>query len=343
MEKMNEQIENIVRVNSEASVMRASIGYLGLAERKSILAIRGSHNTFIQVTSAYANSSDSDSFDSDTDEDDEAVVGIVENEKYKYIGEVRRGKREGFGVCYFVNGDKYLGSWENDKMHGIGKLTTKNGKQYSGEYSENSINGFVEYVNGQGVIHHGLMRGCRFVPSEPVIIKNSQCEFKGLLKYKDGKLTGVGTFNYSNGSRYEGEVCDYSECGLGIYYRNDGYVFKGQNRERSFSGFCEVQCTDGSLAYGELRNNIRNGLCITISPEGGCYSVGNYTDDIRNGGFISITRESTKFEIWFFGFCGHTVGKKENIVVYVNTVYPEFKYLLKIKNNTIWALLTNGI
>jgi hypothetical protein len=342
MEKSHqENQEQTDNENSEIDPLRASSNRTTQPRYDGTnRAFRGSHHTFIQVRAIYPSDSDSSCFDSsDTDEDENKLLKTLQTDRYKYIGEVMTGKREGFGICYYLNGDKYVGYWENDRMHGLGRLTRKNGKQFSGEYIDNSIYGFVEYVNRQGVIHHGLMQGCKFIPSEPIEIHNSDKVFQGLLKYKEGKLSGVGTFTYSNNELYEGEVLDYVECGLGIYYLNDGSVYKGNNKDRLFNGMCEIQYPDGTINYGDYKDNSRNGLCFTIPPDGS-YLIGIYSDDTRHGGFITISRECTMFELWYFGFCGLTIEKKENIIAYVNMVYPEYKHLLKLKNNSIWSILT---
>jgi hypothetical protein len=342
------------RSEERPTTLRASMGYMKetqffktnvgaeiSSERKSNDFLRGSHNTFIQSRFNHAENEEDSSdpeIDSDSDEKEERVESTILTEKYKYIGELKNGKKDGFGVCFYTNGDKYVGYWLDDAKSGFGRLTMKNGKTFSGEFSDNSIDGFVEYINNQGVVHYGIMRGYKFIPNEPLVMKNSKCRFQGKMKYNDGKLGGIGTFNYANGSKYEGEICDYSECGLGILYRHDGYIFKGENRERVFSGFCEVIHPDKSLHFGNYKNNIKEGLMISISADG-VYSVGLYQDDVKNGGFLSISKESKKFEIWLFGFSVKVVEKKENIIGYVNTVYPEYKYLLKLKNTCICNVL----
>ena len=62
--------------------------------------------------------------------------GEQENDKFKYKGEFKKGKREGYGECYYKNGEYYQGEWINDKRHGKGRLYYKNEK-----YEGNFING----------------------------------------------------------------------------------------------------------------------------------------------------------------------------------------------------------
>ena len=46
----------------------------------------------------------------------EEELGIeTKEEDYKFIGEYKNCKREGFGICYYSNGDRYVGMYKNNK------------------------------------------------------------------------------------------------------------------------------------------------------------------------------------------------------------------------------------
>jgi hypothetical protein len=55
-----------------------------------------------------------------------------------------------------------------------------------------------------------------------------------MLKFKDGKYNGKGTYYYADGRRYEGEYKDDVRNGKGTYYYADGNKFKEEwnNNER---------------------------------------------------------------------------------------------------------------
>ena len=55
----------------------------------------------------------------------------------KYKGELRDGKRFGYGVMEYSNGDVYEGTWNDDKRFGSGKLIQRNGDLYEGMWFEN--------------------------------------------------------------------------------------------------------------------------------------------------------------------------------------------------------------
>ena len=65
----------------------------------------------------------------------------LENDKFLYVGEVREGKKEGYGECFYKNGDYYKGEWVNDKKEGKGLLYFR-GERYEGNFK----NGY--YIGG---------------------------------------------------------------------------------------------------------------------------------------------------------------------------------------------------
>ena len=49
----------------------------------------------------------------------------------RYVGEFRRGKRNGQGTNTWTDGSKYVGEFQNDKFHGQGTLYNANGTVFS--------------------------------------------------------------------------------------------------------------------------------------------------------------------------------------------------------------------
>ena len=54
------------------------------------------------------------------------------SEKCNYQGERKNGKKNGYGVNFFTNGDKYEGEFRNDSYHGKGMYSWSDGKRYEG-------------------------------------------------------------------------------------------------------------------------------------------------------------------------------------------------------------------
>ena len=54
-----------------------------------------------------------------------------------YTGYIdQNGKRRGFGLKIFKNGDRYEGEWDNDKANGKGKFWHADGDYYEGEWKD---------------------------------------------------------------------------------------------------------------------------------------------------------------------------------------------------------------
>lgn len=51
---------------------------------------------------------------------------------FEYLGDWRDNCRNGFGRCYYYNGDLYEGQWLHDKRHGKGKAFLQSGERYVG-------------------------------------------------------------------------------------------------------------------------------------------------------------------------------------------------------------------
>ncbi len=70
----------------------------------------------------------------------------LNNNPYKYIGQVQNSVPHGFGKAEFENGDEYLGHWENGKISGRGIYSWKEGLTYAGEWVNHEKSGIgVEF------------------------------------------------------------------------------------------------------------------------------------------------------------------------------------------------------
>ncbi len=264
------------------------------------------------------------------------------NDKYKYVGFLNScGKRQGFGICYYKNGDKYSGYWQEDKKSGWGKYETKSsGKTFQGEFRENNIDGYVEYISKYGVVHQGLMRNLKFVNNEPMVIHHPLYELTGVMNFNAtiAKLVGLAKITYRNGISYEGEIVEAYETGWGITKHPDRTILKGVKSEGKMNGYCEVYSANGEKFFGHFINGKRNGMAISYSN--GIYSLGNYLEDIKDGGFVSCCRGEAKFELFLLGFLTKTVEKKEDIINYINLCYPEFRWLYQANNKGLYEMIS---
>jgi len=67
-----------------------------------------------------------------------------------YVGEWRRGKKHGFGMQNFANGDSYEGDWAEGKFQDRGKHTYANGDVFMGIYDKGvKVSGSFYFKDGR--------------------------------------------------------------------------------------------------------------------------------------------------------------------------------------------------
>jgi hypothetical protein len=273
------------------------------------------------------------------------IPKILKNEKYTYRGYTDNlNKRQGFGICLYLNGDKYTGNWLDDKKEGWGRYEfLSSGKIFQGEFKNNQIDGYVEFINRNGIIHQGYMKNQKFLNNEVMTIIHPKYELNGVMEYNANisKLTGVGSIKYKNGISYEGETLESYEHGWGITKNLDNTIVQGLKEENTYNSYCEIFYPNKDKFFGWFKKNKKNGKGVLINSDG-TYTLGNYIQDLKDGGFIHLAKGEAKFELHLFGFHTKTVEKKENIISYLNLVYPEYKWLIKANNKILYEKLANS-
>lgn len=68
-----------------------------------------------------------------------------------YIGQVKDGKANGYGVAILETGSRYEGEWVNNQRHGEGTFYWADGEYYKGTYKDDQRNGYGTYywTNGE--------------------------------------------------------------------------------------------------------------------------------------------------------------------------------------------------
>lgn len=68
-----------------------------------------------------------------------------------YIGQVKNGKANGYGIALLDSGSRYEGFWKNNQRHGDGTFYWPDGEYYAGNYNNDLRNGFGTYYwpNGE--------------------------------------------------------------------------------------------------------------------------------------------------------------------------------------------------
>ena len=131
----------------------------------------------------------------------------------KYEGTWKNGKKHGYGVVCFSNGDKYKGNFEDGKRHGYGVFFLSNGNQYEGNWRDDKR-------HGEGVY------------------KSEKSYFKGV--YFNDMKTGYGTEILSNGEKYNGSYLNNKRHGPGFLQFSTGAFFTGRFQNN-------VICGEGTL------------------------------------------------------------------------------------------------
>ena len=161
------------------------------------------------------------------------VKYIEEYDNGKYEGELKDGKREGFGKYIYSTGDIYEGEFKNGYKDGKGKYTYCNKDVYEGDYKEGKIHGKGKYTYVEGDIYEG--------------------------EYFNGRREGKGTYKYSNGNKYVGKWKEGKKHGFGIYYYNDKSIYEGEFVKGKKEGKGKYFCFNGDTYEGDYKNDKREG------------------------------------------------------------------------------------
>ena len=120
-------------------------------------------------------------------------------DKEQYHGQAVGEIKDGYGICYYENGDKYDGNWKDNKKEGKGSyFYNEKGEVYKGNFCN-------DFPNGMGIYY----------------FKNGD-RYEGM--FKDGKKHGEGTIIFSNGGKFKGEFKNDVKHGKGEYKNTLGQV-----------------------------------------------------------------------------------------------------------------------
>ena len=126
----------------------------------------------------------------------------------KYEGELKDGKKEGYGKFIWTNGEYYIGQWVNDEREGKGILYYNNNKiKYEGEFKKNEFNGYGKYYLENKEYYIGYFKNNEY--NGKGVYYNGKKEIIYDGEYANGKKEGKGIFYYKKDTYYKG------------YYKND--------------------------------------------------------------------------------------------------------------------------
>jgi hypothetical protein len=95
-------------------------------------------------------------------------------------------------------------------------------------------------------------------------------------------VDGVGTYEWSDGRRYEGQWKNDNVHGQGAFSYANGNKFVGQFKAGKISGQGRFESVSGHRYVGEYKNNQRHGWGTYTWPDGSKYE-GQFAEDEQNG------------------------------------------------------------
>ena len=124
-----------------------------------------------------------------------------------YIGDYKKGRRDGQGTLYYENGDKYEGGWKDGDKHGQGTMYSTDEDMFT---EDDDQEGLREINYKEWTTYTGQWDGWK----------------------------GIGEINYKEWTKYIGEWGDCGgKHGLGTLYSADGKVLnKGRWEENEYMG-----------------------------------------------------------------------------------------------------------
>lgn len=137
----------------------------------------------------------------------------------KYQGDVKDGKRHGFGKNIWEIGDVYEGQWEENNQSGWGKNTWIDGSEFLGIYKSGVKNGLGEYIWEDKTQYTGEWANNKMHGTGKYIFADKR-EYLG--EWNDGLMHGFGIFVWPDGRRYEGFWKTNKKDGIGISFSPNG-------------------------------------------------------------------------------------------------------------------------
>ena len=126
------------------------------------------------------------------------LKGIKNGKKWRYVGQVVNGLREGKGICYWENGDRYEGDYRNDNKEGKGIYYFSDGDRYEGDERNDKAEGKGIYYFHDGDRYEG--------------------------NFRNGIAEGKGVYYYHNGDREMGDYYNNKKIGKHVMLTKYGEV-----------------------------------------------------------------------------------------------------------------------
>lgn len=115
----------------------------------------------------------------------------IKGNQMHYVGQVKDGKANGYGVAILETGSRYEGEWTNNQRHGEGTFYWADGEYYKGTYKDDQRNGYGSYywTNGEkytGEWKNDKRNGAgRFYDSEGEVVAGGEWDNDKLVEVNE--------------------------------------------------------------------------------------------------------------------------------------------------------------
>lgn len=200
-----------------------------------------------------------------------------------YSGDFTSHQPDGFGTLIFSNGNKYVGNWKKSMKEGEGKMIFTSGETYSGQFVSNRFNGYGIYQFKNGNRYEGYWKdgkphgeGSLYKPDEETTVgiwesgqllqqegarEEPEQEAATEVVYEELQdcniedcRTGIGKFDYSDGSHFEGEFLNGAPHGEGICLYQNGDHYAGEWYRDQPNGRGKMEYANGDVLEGVWQN-----------------------------------------------------------------------------------------
>ena len=220
------------------------------------------------------------------------IIYVEEHDNGRYEGDIKEGKREGYGKYYYSTGDIYEGEFKNNLKNGKGKYIYCNKDIYEGEYKDGKIHGLGKYLYIEGDSYEGEYKNGHRDGQGTYIYANGN-KYEG--RWKEGKKNGFGIYYYSDNSRYEGQYVNGKKEGKGRYICFNGDVYEGEYKNDKREGYGIFTFKGGDKYEGEFKNNFFEGKGKYNYKNGNIYE-GEFYQDLFHGKGIFYFKDGDKYE-----------------------------------------------
>lgn len=144
----------------------------------------------------------------------------------RYVGNWRKGKRNGQGTDYFSNGDIYEGNFVDEARSGYGKMTSADGKIYIGQWKDDLKHGKGREEHPNGFTFEGNYLNDNAVQGKRTWPDGSR--YTG--SWINGKVHGKGVYTNTSGEQWD-QVYENGEQ-ISSIKREKGYRARNNNNSQ---------------------------------------------------------------------------------------------------------------